>query len=82
MPQYSGRNTSIIAATSLSGILSSFILLYKTTSFGSILNNLVGNKIKFGNSLSDEAYHETLENISESSHGEGYNILYNSLGDS
>ncbi|SBT57320.1 PIR Superfamily Protein [Plasmodium ovale wallikeri] len=79
---YSDRSASIIAVTSLSGILSSFILLYKTTSFGSILNNLVGNKMKFGNSLSDEAYHETLENISESSHNGGYNILYNSIGDS
>ncbi|SBT73925.1 hypothetical protein, conserved [Plasmodium ovale] len=79
--QYSGRSTSIIAVTSLSGILSSFILLYKTTSFGSILNNLVGKKIKFGNNLSDEAYHETLEDISEPSHDGGYNILYNSIGD-
>ncbi|SBT56552.1 PIR Superfamily Protein [Plasmodium ovale wallikeri] len=78
---YSGRSTSIIAVTSLSGILSSFFLLYKTTSFGSILNNLVGKKIKFGNNLSDEAYHETLEDISEPSHDGGYNILYNSIGD-
>ncbi|SBT58063.1 PIR Superfamily Protein [Plasmodium ovale wallikeri] len=80
--QYPGRNASIIAVTSLSGILSYFILLYKTTSFGSILNNLVGKKIKFGNNLSDEAYHETLEDISESSYDGGYNILYNSIGDS
>ncbi|SBT56813.1 PIR Superfamily Protein [Plasmodium ovale wallikeri] len=82
MQQYSNRSVSIIAVTSLSGILSSFFLLYKTTSFGSILNNLVGKKIKFGNNLSDESYHETLEDISESSHDGGYNILYNSLGDS
>ncbi|SBT56562.1 PIR Superfamily Protein [Plasmodium ovale wallikeri] len=80
--QHSGRSDSIIAVTSLSGILSSFFLLYKTTSFGSILNNLVGKKIKFGNNLSDESYHETLEDISESSHDRGYNILYNSVGDS
>ncbi|SBS91199.1 hypothetical protein POVCU2_0066170 [Plasmodium ovale curtisi] len=66
MPQYSGRNTSTIA----------------TTFFGSILNNLVGKKIKFGNNLSDEAYHEILEDIFESSHDGGYNILYNSIGDS
>ncbi|SBT54662.1 PIR Superfamily Protein [Plasmodium ovale wallikeri] len=78
----SGRNASIVAVTSLSGILSSFFLLYKTTSFGSILNNLVGKKIKFGNNLSDEAYHETLEDISESSHDAGYNISYNSIADS
>ncbi|SBT59374.1 PIR Superfamily Protein [Plasmodium ovale wallikeri] len=82
MPQNTGKNASIIAVTSLSGILSSFFLLYKTTSFGSILNNLVGKKIKFGNNLRDKSFHETLEDISESSHGEGYNILYNSLGDS
>ncbi|SBT30654.1 PIR Superfamily Protein [Plasmodium ovale wallikeri] len=82
MSQYSGRNASIIAVTSLSGILSSFFLLYKTTSFGSILNNLVGKKMKFGNNLSDEAYYETLEDISESSHDGTYNILYNSVGDS
>ncbi|SBT55891.1 PIR Superfamily Protein [Plasmodium ovale wallikeri] len=82
MPQHSGKNASIIAVTSLSGILSSFILLYKTTSFGSILNNLVGKKVKFGNNLSEEAYYETLEDISESSHDETYNILYNSVGNS
>ncbi|SBT52925.1 PIR Superfamily Protein [Plasmodium ovale wallikeri] len=80
--QHSGKSASIIAVTSLSGILSSFFLLYKTTSFGSILNNLVGKKIKFGNNLSDEAYLETLEDISESSYDGGYNILYNSIGDS
>ncbi|SBT58401.1 PIR Superfamily Protein [Plasmodium ovale wallikeri] len=81
MQQYPGRSASIIAVTSLSGILSSFFLLYKTTSFGSILNNLVGKKIKFGNNLSDEAYLETLEDISESPYDGGYNILYNSIGD-
>ncbi|SBT74285.1 hypothetical protein, conserved [Plasmodium ovale] len=80
--EHSGRSASIIAVTSLSGILSSALLLYKTTSFGSILNNLVGKKIKFGNNLSDESYHETLEDISESSHDGGYNILYNSVGNS
>ncbi|SBT52740.1 PIR Superfamily Protein [Plasmodium ovale wallikeri] len=79
--QHSGKSASIIAVTSLSGILSSFFLLYKTTSFGSILNNLVGKKIKFGNSLSDEEYLETLEDISESPYDGGYNILYNSIGD-
>ncbi|SBT57557.1 PIR Superfamily Protein [Plasmodium ovale wallikeri] len=82
VPQHSGKNASIIAVTSLSGILSSFFLLYKTTSFGSILNTLIRKKIKFGNNLSDEAYHETLEDISESSHDGAYNILYNSVGDS
>ncbi|SBT72854.1 hypothetical protein, conserved [Plasmodium ovale] len=80
--QYSGRSASIIAVTSLSGILSSALLLYKTTSFGSILNTLVRNKIKFRNNLSDEAYYETLEDIPESSHDGAYNILYNSVGDS
>ncbi|SBS93778.1 hypothetical protein POVCU2_0083550 [Plasmodium ovale curtisi] len=82
MSQYSDRNTSTIEVTSLSGILSSFIPLYKTAFFGSILNNLVGKKIKFGNNLSDEAYDETLEDISESSHDGRYSILYNSIGDS
>ncbi|SBS95951.1 PIR Superfamily Protein [Plasmodium ovale curtisi] len=81
MSQYSGRNASIIAVTSLSGILFSFVLLYKITSFGSILNTLIRKKIKFGNNLSDEAYHETLEDISESSHHGTYNILYNSVPD-
>ncbi|SBT73793.1 hypothetical protein, conserved [Plasmodium ovale] len=82
MPQHSGKNSSIIAVTSLSGILSSFILLYKTTSFGSMLNTLIRKKIKYGNNLSDKAYYETLEDIPESSHDGAYNILYNSLGDS
>ncbi|SBT52580.1 PIR Superfamily Protein [Plasmodium ovale wallikeri] len=82
MQHNSSRNASIIAVTSLSGILSSFFLLYKTTSFGSILNNLVGKKIKFGNDLSNEECYETLEGISESSHSGAYNILYNTTGDS
>ncbi|SBT58382.1 PIR Superfamily Protein [Plasmodium ovale wallikeri] len=82
MQPYSDRSASIIAVTSLSGILSSFFLLYKTTSFGSILNTLIRNKIKFGNNLSDEAYYETLKDIPESSHDGAYNILYNSVGDS
>ncbi|SBT01316.1 hypothetical protein POVCU1_066020 [Plasmodium ovale curtisi] len=46
LSQYSGRNTSIIAVTSLSGILSSFLLLYKTAPFRSILNNLIQKKNK------------------------------------
>ncbi|SBT57561.1 PIR Superfamily Protein [Plasmodium ovale wallikeri] len=79
---HSGGSAPIIAVTSLSGILSSFFLLYKTTSFGSILNTLIRNKIKFGNNLSDEAYYETLKDIPESSHDGAYNILYNSVGDS
>ncbi|SBT02577.1 PIR Superfamily Protein [Plasmodium ovale curtisi] len=82
MAQYSGKNASIIAVTSLSGILSFFILLYKTTTCGSILNTLIRKKIKFGNNLCDEAYYETLEDISESSHSGTYNILYNITGDS
>ncbi|SBT59345.1 PIR Superfamily Protein [Plasmodium ovale wallikeri] len=80
--EHSGRSASIIAVTSLSGILSSALLLYKTTSFGSILNTLIRKKIKFGSNLSDETYYETLEDISESSHDGAYNILYNSVGDS
>ncbi|SBS84714.1 hypothetical protein POVCU2_0027560 [Plasmodium ovale curtisi] len=78
---YSGRNTSIIAVTTLSGILSSFFLLYKTTSFSSILYTLIRKKIKFRNNLSHESYHETLEDVSESSDSGTHNILYNSIGD-
>ncbi|SBT54968.1 PIR Superfamily Protein [Plasmodium ovale wallikeri] len=81
MQQYSDRNSSIIAVTSLSGILSLFFFLYKTTSFGSILNNVIRKKTKFGDSLSSEPYHETLEDISELSDGGAHNILYNSIGD-
>ncbi|SBT72544.1 hypothetical protein, conserved [Plasmodium ovale] len=79
--QFSGNHSTILAGLSLSGILSLFMLLYKTTSFGSILNTLVRKKMKFGNSLSNEEYHETLEGISELPDGGAHNILYNSIGD-
>ncbi|SBT58708.1 PIR Superfamily Protein [Plasmodium ovale wallikeri] len=79
--QFSGSHSTILAGLSLSGILSLFMLLYKTTSFGSILNTLVRKKMKFGNSLSNEEYHETLEGISELPDGGAHNILYNSIGD-
>ncbi|SBT51016.1 PIR Superfamily Protein [Plasmodium ovale wallikeri] len=81
MSQHSGRYASIGAAISLSGILSIFIFLYKTTNLGSILNTLIQNKTKFGKNLSDEEYHETLEDISGSSHSVAYNVLYNTSGD-
>ncbi|SBT55945.1 PIR Superfamily Protein [Plasmodium ovale wallikeri] len=80
--QYSGGNTSIIAVTSLSGILSSALLLYKTTPFGSILNNVIQKRLKFGNNLNEEIDYETLEAIPESSHNGSYNILYNTVGTS
>ncbi|SBS98758.1 hypothetical protein POVCU1_048560, partial [Plasmodium ovale curtisi] len=51
MQQYSDRSFSIIAVTLLSGILSLFFFLYKTTSFGSILNNVIRKKKKFQDSL-------------------------------
>ncbi|SBT58156.1 PIR Superfamily Protein [Plasmodium ovale wallikeri] len=79
--QFSGSHSTILAGLSLSGILSLFMLLYKTTSFGSILNTLVRKKMKFGNSLSNEEYHETFEGISELPDGGAHNILYNSIGD-
>ncbi|SBT55819.1 PIR Superfamily Protein [Plasmodium ovale wallikeri] len=82
MQQYSGRNASIVAVTSLSGILSSALLLYKTTPFGSIMNNIIQKKIKFGNNLNEKIDYETLEEIPESSHNGAYNILYNTVGDS
>ncbi|SBT56808.1 PIR Superfamily Protein [Plasmodium ovale wallikeri] len=82
MQQYSGRNASIVAITSLSGILSSALLLYKTTPFGSIMNNIIQKKIKFGNNLNEKIDYETLEEIPESSHNGSYNILYNTVGDS
>ncbi|SBT00309.1 hypothetical protein POVCU1_059090, partial [Plasmodium ovale curtisi] len=52
------------------------------TPFGSKLNSLIQKKIKFGNNLNYEIDYETLEAISESSHNESYNILYNTVGDS
>ncbi|SBT52016.1 PIR Superfamily Protein [Plasmodium ovale wallikeri] len=82
MQNYSGRNASIVAVTSLSGILSSALLLYKTTPFGSILNNVIQKRLKFGNNLNEEIDYETLEAIPESSHNGSYNILYNTVGDS
>ncbi|SBT72716.1 hypothetical protein POWCR01_000049000 [Plasmodium ovale] len=80
--QYTGRNASIVAVTSLSGILSAALLLYKTTPFGSIMNNIIQKRIKFGNNLNEEIDYETLEEIPESSHNGSYNILYNTVGDS
>ncbi|SBT85107.1 PIR protein [Plasmodium ovale] len=82
MQQYSAKSVFFIAVTSLSGILSSFILLYKTTPFGSILNNVIQKRIKFENNLNEEIDYKTLESIPESSHNGPYNILYNTVGDS
>ncbi|SBT57300.1 PIR Superfamily Protein [Plasmodium ovale wallikeri] len=85
-PQSSGEHTPILIILPLLGIVLISFLLYKLTPLGSLLNTKIMKKIKYWKIINDKETDEILDHTPKIPqnylHNKGYNMLYNTLGDS
>ncbi|SBT58400.1 PIR Superfamily Protein [Plasmodium ovale wallikeri] len=84
--QSSSEHTPILIVLPLLGIVLISFFLYKLTPLGPLLNTKIMKKIKYSKIINDKETDEILEHTSEIPqtylHDKGYNMLYNTLGDS